>query len=76
MKKPEFRTAVPEEGGRPCGLIISKVWKEADTQTKGGFLIKYELTMPSGVAIGIFHTPITSKLAGELIKYMQRNRRR
>lgn len=76
MTTPSFRSAVPEEG-RPCGLVISKVWKERSSQTKGGFLIKFELSDPTtDMPIGQFHTPATSRLAEELLKYLQRNERR
>lgn len=74
MSKTE--TDAPEEG-RPCGLVISRVWREPNRQAGKGFMIKYELRDPTtGRKIGIFGTPGTSALANELQKYLQRNSRR
>lgn len=74
--QPEFRTAGQDSPGRPCGLVITRVWKQPDKQAGKGFLIQYELSEPDGRQVGVFHTPATSRLAEELLKFLQRNKRR
>jgi hypothetical protein len=76
MSAPEFRSAIAHEERRPCGLVISSVWKVPNTQTGKGYLIQYELNESDGTLVGIFHTPATSRLAQHLLKYLQRNKRR
>lgn len=76
MTSPEFRRPGQSNPGRACGLMISRVWKTPDAQTGRGFLLQYELTDPDGNSVGIFHTPATSRLAAQLLKYLQRNPRR
>lgn len=71
MSIPEFRTAVPSDNRRPCGLIVTHVWQEQDPEKLRVMLTKYRLADAEGNPIGTFHTPATSRLSEALLKFVR-----
>lgn len=73
MTTPEF-LAAGSCSIRPCGLVISRVWRTGETN-RNRSIICYELTDPdTAESLGVFHTPIKSRLAEQLIPYLQGNK--